>query len=66
MFWDMAQFINKSLVILCQTQADYTCCKDSSLNFSSEVYTTGTLFLSSKTFSVVIIIFLCLLAIKKT
>ena len=34
MFWDMARFINQSLVSLFREQADYTCRKDFSLEFS--------------------------------
>ena len=32
-FWDMARFINQSLVSFFQAEADYTCWKDSSLGF---------------------------------
>ena len=64
-FWDMASLINQSLVSLFQTQADYTCWKESSFKFWYEFYIKGTLFLSSKTFSVVIMMFYWLLAIKK-
>ena len=65
MFWDMARFINQSLVSLFLENADYTCKKDFSLKFSKDFYIKGTLFLSSKTFSLVIIIFYWLLAIKR-
>ena len=34
MFWDMARFINQSLVSLFLENADYTCKKDFSLKFS--------------------------------
>ena len=61
----MARFINQSLVSRFQAQADYTCWKDSSLKFWSEFHINATLFLSSKTFSVVIIMFYWLLAMKK-
>ena len=61
----MARFKNQSLVPLFQAQADYTCWKDSSLKFWSEFYIKRTLFLSSKTFSVVIMMFYWLLVIKK-
>ena len=64
-FWDMARFINQSLVSFFQAQADYTCWKDSSLKFWKEFYIKGTLFLSSKAFSVVIILFHWLLAMNK-
>ena len=65
MFWDHAHFINQLLVSLCITSADYFCCKDYSLIFSSDRYMKGTMLLSRKNFSVVII-FYWLLAIKKT
>ena len=64
-FWDMGRFINQSLVSLFRAEADDTCWKDSSLKFWEEIYIKGTLFLSSKTFSVVIIMFYWLLAKKK-
>ena len=64
-FWDMASLINQSLVSLFQAQADYTCWNDSSFKFWYEFYIKRTLFLSSKTFSVVIMMFYWLLAIKK-
>ena len=65
MFWAMAGFINQSLVSLFLENADYTFGKDFSLKFFQDFYIKGTLFLSSKTFSVVIIIFYWLLAIKR-
>ena len=61
----MARFINQSLVFLFQAQADYTCWKDSSLKFWKEFYIKGTLFPSSKTFSVAVNMFYWLLAMKK-
>ena len=50
MFWGIPRSINQSLVFLCQTSIDCTCCKESSLIFSEEFYTMGTLFLFCKTF----------------
>ena len=55
----------KSLISLFEAQVGYTCWKDSSLKFWSEFYIKGTLFLSSKTFSIVSMMFCWLLAIKK-
>ena len=66
MFWNIARFINQSTVCLFQAPGDYTYFKDSPPKISSEFYIKGTLFLSHQTFSVVIIIFYWLLAIKKT
>ena len=66
MFWNIARFINQSTVCLFQAPADYTYFKDSPPKISSEFYIKGTLSLSHQTFSVVIIIFYWLLAIKKT
>ena len=65
MFWNIARFINQSKVCLFQAPADYTYFKDSPPKLSSEFYIKGTLSLSHQTFSVVIIIFYWLLAIKK-
>ena len=65
MFWNIARFINQSTVCLFQAPADYTYFKDSPPNILSEFYIKGTLSLSHQTFSVVIIIFYWLLAIKK-
>ena len=64
-FWDMARFINQSLVSPFQARADYTCWKDVSLKFWSEFYNKCAFFLSSKTFFVVIILFYWLRAIKR-
>ena len=66
MFWNIARFINQSTVCLFQAPADYTYFKDSPPKILSEFYIKGTLSLSHQTFSVVIIIFYWLLAIKKT
>ena len=66
MFWNIACFINQSTVCLFQAPADYTYFKDSPPKRSSELYVKGTLSLSHQTFSVVIVIFYWLLAIKKT
>ena len=66
MFWDMAQFINKSLVSFCQVSDDYTFCEDSALDFLLELYIKAALCLSTKVVSVVIFILYCLLASKKT
>ena len=66
MLWNIARFINQSTVCLFQALADYTYFKDYPPNLSSEFYIKGTLSLSHQTFSVVIIIFYWLLAIKKT
>ena len=66
MFWEKTHFIDQSVVPLCQAYTDYTCCKGSSLIVPQEFYIKGTLFLSHKTFSVVIIIFHWLLGIEKT
>ena len=65
MLSNMARFIKQSLVSFYQAQGDYTCWKDSSLRLSSEFYIKRTLFLCSKTFSVVIIMFYWLLTIKE-
>ena len=64
-FWDMIRFINQSLVSYFQAQPDYSCWKDSRRKFCSDLYIKWTLFLSSKTFSVVIFISVWLLAGKK-
>ena len=61
----MARFINQSLISLFQAQADYTYWKDFSLKLFQEFYIKVTLFLSSKIFSVVVIIFYWLLATNK-
>ena len=61
----MARFIKQLLGSLFQAQADDTCWKDSSLKLSPEFYIKGTLFLCSKTFTVVINMFFWLLAISK-
>ena len=66
MFWNIARFINQSTVCLFQAPADYTYFKDSPPKILSEFYIKGTLSLSHRTFSVGIIIFYWLLAIKKT
>ena len=66
MFWDIARLINQSTVCLFQAPADYTYFKDSPPKISSEFFIKGTLSLSHQLFSVVIIIFYWLLAIKKT
>ena len=66
MFWNIARFINQSTVCLFQAPGDYTYFKDSPPKISSEFYIKGTLSLSHQTFSVVLIIFYWLLAIKKT
>ena len=66
MFWNIARFINQSTVCLFQAPADYTYFKDSPPKILSEFYIKGTLSLSHQTFSVVIIIFYWLLAIKET
>ena len=65
-FGKIARFINQSTIFLFQTPADYTYFKDSPPKISSEFYIKGTLSLSHQTFSVVIIIFYWLLAIKET
>ena len=65
MFWGMAGFINQLLGFSLPGIISYTCWKDPSLKFSQEFYIKGTLFLSSKTFSVIIIIFYWLLTIKE-
>ena len=65
MFLCKASLTYQLLVSVSEASAD-TCCKDSSLIFSEEFYIKGTLFLSRENFSVVIIIFYWLLAIKKT
>ena len=65
MFWNIVRFINQSTVCLFQAPADYTYFKDSPPKISSEFYIKGTLSLSHQTFSVVIILFYWLLAIKK-
>ena len=64
-FWHIARFINQSLVFVFQAPAGFICSKDSSFKFCSEYYIKWTLFLSSKTFCIVSMIFYCLLAIKK-
>ena len=64
-FWDMARFINQSFVSYFQGQADYTCWKDSLWKFCEDFYIKWTLFLSSKTLSLVIFISFWLLASKK-
>ena len=64
MFGKIARFINQSTICLFQTPADYTYFKDSPPKISSEFYIKGTLSLSHQTFSVVIIIFYWLFAIK--
>ena len=64
-FWHIARFINQSLVFVFQAPAGYICSKDPSFKFCSEYYIKWTLFLSSKTFCIVSMIFYCLLAIKK-
>ena len=66
MFWNIARFINQSTVCLFQAPADYTYFKDSPPKISSEFYIKGTISLSHQTFSVVIILFYWLLAIRKT
>ena len=66
MFWDKDCFINQLLISLCEVQADYTCCQDSSLIFSSEFYLKGISFPFRKSFFVVIIVFCWLLAIEET
>ena len=66
MFWNIARFINQSIVCLFQAPADYTYFKDSPPKISSEFFIKGTLSLSHQFFSVVIIIFYWLLATKKT
>ena len=66
MFWAMPGFINQSLVSLFLENADYTFGKHFSLKFFSDFYIKGTLFLSSKTFSVVIIIFFGYLQLRKS
>ena len=48
---------SQSLVRLFQAQADFTWYKNSSLKFWSEFDIKGTFFLSSKTFSAVIMMF---------
>ena len=58
-------FINQLLVSLCQASTDQTADKDSSLIFLQKNYIKGTLFLSRQFYSLVIIIFYWLLAIKK-
>ena len=65
MFWNMACFINQSLVCLFQAQADYTCRKDSLPKILSEFYIKSTLFLSFKLFSILIVILFWLVAIKE-
>ena len=65
MFWNIARFINQSLVCLFQAQADYTCSKDSLPKMLQEFYIKSTLFLSSKFFSVLVVIFFWLVAIKE-
>ena len=64
-FWDMTRFVNQSLLSLFQAPSGYTCWKHYSLKFWSEFYIKGTLFLSSKTFCIVNMIFYWLFAIKK-
>ena len=65
MFWDMPRFIIQSFVSLCEAEADYTCDKDSSLIFSSELYYKQTLVISPQMFPLVTIIFYQLIDIKK-
>ena len=62
-FCEMAHLIKQSLVSLFEVQADYTCWKDSSLKFLQEFYIKRTLFLSSKSLSLVIILLYWLIAI---
>ena len=38
MFLNRTGFINQLLVSVCKKQADHTCCKNSSLIFSSDFY----------------------------
>ena len=66
MFWNIARFINQSKHCLFQAAAVCTYFKDSPPKILSEFYIKGTLFLSHQPFSVVIIIFYWLLAIKKS
>ena len=66
MSWNIARFINQSKVLLFQVPAVYTYFKNSPPKILPEFHIKGTLFLSHQTFSVVIIIFYWLLAIKKT
>ena len=65
MSWNIARFINQSKVLLFQVPAVYTYFKNSPPKILPEFHIKGTLFLSHQTFSVVIIIFYWLLAIKK-
>ena len=62
MFWS---FKNHSLVCLFQAQADYTCWKDSLSKISLECHTKSTPFPSYKNFSVLIVTFYWLVAIKE-
>ena len=57
MFLGTARFINQSIVSSSPTSADYACREGTSLKFSWEFSIKGTLFLSSESFSVVILIF---------
>ena len=57
MFLDTARFVNQSIISLSPTSADYTCWEGTSLKFSWEFSIKGTLFLSSKSFSVAILLF---------
>ena len=63
-FWEIYHFINQSLVSPSETQADCTCWKDSSGKFPLEFYIKWTLFPSSKTISVVIIIIVWLVSFR--
>ena len=65
MFWNIARFINQEIVCHFQAPADYIYFKDSPPKISSEFFIKGTLSPSHQFFSVVIIIFYWLLAIKK-
>ena len=56
-FWDMARFINQSLVSYFQGQTDYTCYEDSPRKSSEHLYIKWAFLLSSRTFSVVFFIF---------
>ena len=57
MFLDTARFINQSIVSLSPGAADYTCWEGTSLKLLWESCIKETLFLSSKSSSVVILIF---------